>query len=224
MPHASFPGRAGPHPHGGAGILPRPDLVVCEECDALYCRPLLRSSERARCRRCGALLGRGHALALPGILALTLAALAVFVIANLEPVVQINLRGVHNEAGLPGALRHTWQSGERLIAVMAGMAAFVFPLLVILLRLYVVLPLVLWARTPPGWIVAMRTLRFSSRWSMVEVLMLSALVSIVRIASMAHAVPGVGLFGFGALALLLAALDSAGLHRLWDCADELRAR
>ena len=205
-------------------VTPRYELLVCEECDALYRRPLLRSSERARCRRCGALLGRGHALTLPGMLALTLAALAVFVIANLGPVVEINLRGVHNEASLPGALRHTWQSGEHLIAVMAGMAAFVFPLLVIVLRLYVVAPLVLWARMPPAWIAAMRALRFATRWSMVEVLMLSALVSIVRIASMAHAVPGFGLFGFGALALLLAALESAGLHRLWDCADELRTR
>ena len=218
MPHAisSSP--------GGPSARPRHDLLICEECDALYRRPLLASSERARCRRCGALLGRGHALTLPGMLALTLAALAVFVIANLEPVVEINLRGMHNEASLPGALRHTWQSGEHLIALMAALAAFVFPLLVIVLRLYVVAPLVLWARLPPAWIGAMRALRFATRWSMVEVLMLSALVSIVRIAGMAHAVPGFGLFGFGALALLLAALESAGLHRLWDCADELRAR
>ena len=61
----------------------------------------------------------------------------------------------------------------------------------------------------------MRVLHEASRWSMVEVLMVAATVSIVRIASMAHASPSVGMFAFGALALLLAALESGGLRHLW---------
>jgi paraquat-inducible protein A len=61
----------------------------------------------------------------------------------------------------------------------------------------------------------MRVLHEVGRWSMVEVLMVAGAVSIVRIAAMASAVPGPGMFAFGALALLLAALESGGLKHLW---------
>jgi paraquat-inducible protein A len=197
---------------------PQPGLLACDQCDALYHRPSLASSEQSRCRRCGALLGRGHRISLQSMLALSITALVVFLIANLQPVVELNLQGVHNSASLPDALRLTWRSGEHSIALLAAASAFVFPLAVILLRLYVLTPV--WARRlPPLWTSALRALMFASRWSMIEVLLLAALVSIVRIAAMASAIPGIGLYAFGVLALLLAGLESAGLHRLWDCLD-----
>ncbi|MED5620656.1 paraquat-inducible protein A [Ideonella sp. BN130291] len=199
-------------------VAARPDLLACEECDALYRRVPLASGQQARCGRCGNLLGRGHRMSLQAMLALTLAALVVYLIANLQPVVQLNLGGVRNSATLPGALADTWASGEHAVALLAGAVAFVFPGAVILLRLYALLP-VLTRRLPPHWPLAMRALAFASRWSMVEVLMLSAMVSIVRIAGMASVQPGVGLFGFGTLALLLAALETAGQFRLWQLAE-----
>jgi len=200
---------------------PCPELLACEQCDALYRRAELEPGQQARCARCGALLGRGHRMSLQAMLALTITALVAFLIANLQPTVALDLQGVHNEASLPGALRLTWRSGERAIALLAGASAFAFPLTVIVLRLYVLTPL--WAgRLPPGWIVAMRALMFASRWSMVEVLVLAAMISIVRIAGMAAVVPGVGLYAIGALMLLLASLESAGLHRLWALLDRHR--
>jgi paraquat-inducible protein A len=36
-------------------------------------------------------------------------------------------------------------------------------------------------------------------------------------------VPGVGIFSYAALTLLLTATQTAGLHGLWHRADELRA-
>ena len=45
--------------------------------------------------------------------------------------------------------------------------------------------------------------------------MVAAAVSIARMASMAHASADVGMFAFGSLALLLAALESGGLKHLW---------
>lgn len=197
---------------------PRPELLACDECDALYLRPALRSSEQTRCMRCGKLLGRGHRLSDHALLALSLAALVVLLIANLQPLVELNLRGIHNTATLPGALHDTWVGGAPLISLLAGAAGLAFPVAVVLLHLYVLLP-VLTHRRPAGWCVAMHALHIANRWSMVEVLLLGALVSIVRIAGLAHVVPGAGLFAFAALALLLAALQSAGEHRLWQLGE-----
>jgi paraquat-inducible protein A len=41
------------------------------------------------------------------------------------------------------------------------------------------------------------------------------LLSLVRLAALAHASPGVGLFALGALTVLFASIQSAGLKRLW---------
>lgn len=210
-----------PSADAGTTVVPRPELLACEACDALYRRVRLGRGEQARCRRCGQLLGRGHRLDVQALAALSVAALVVFVIGNLQPIVQLDLRGVRTAATLPVALWDTWISGEHLVALLAGAVAFMFPLAVILLRLYALSPLVL-GRLPRGWHAAMRGLQFASRWSMVEVLLLSALVSIVRIAAMATAHPGMGLLALGALVLLLTALESAGLQRLWALADRMR--
>jgi paraquat-inducible protein A len=206
-----------PSGRGPAVLVPRPELLACDECDALYRHVALSSRQQARCARCGNLLMRGHRLTMRGVLALAVTALVVFLIANLEPVVQLTLGGARNSTTLPLALRATWDSGEHLIALLAAAVGLVFPAAVITLRLYVLWP-VIHHRLPRHWVFAMRALRFASRWSMVEVLLLAALVALVRIAGMAGVVPGPGLYAFGVLALLLAALEASDDHRLWSWA------
>ncbi|WP_280151107.1 paraquat-inducible protein A [Piscinibacter sp. XHJ-5] len=190
------------------------DLVICEQCDAVHRWRPLQPREVAQCSRCGAVLARGHRLGAHALLALTVAALLVLLIANLTPVVDMRLRGVHNSATLPGAIHDTWLQGERLVASAAAFTAIVAPGLLITLRLLVLVPLAR-GRAPGHLAWCMRVLHEMSRWSMVEVMMVAAAVCIVRIASMAQAVPGPGMFAFGALALLLAALESGGLKHLW---------
>jgi paraquat-inducible protein A len=190
------------------------DIVVCEQCNAVHRWRPLASAEVARCSRCAAVLGRGHKLGAHSLLALTIAALVVLLIANLTPIVDIDLRGARTAATLPAAIHTTWLQGERVVAVLATITAIVAPALLIVLRLVVLAPLA--ARRPlPHAAWAMRVLHEMSRWSMVEVMMVAATVSVVRIASMAHASADVGMLAFGCLALLLAALESGGLKHLW---------
>ena len=50
---------------------------------------------------------------------------------------------------------------------------------------------------------------------MVEVFTIGVLLSLVRLAGLADASPGPGLFALGAVTLLFAAIESAGLKHLW---------
>lgn len=149
------------------------------------------------------------------MLALTIGALVVLLIANLTPVVVIDLRGAHTAASLPQAIHLTWLADEHIVAVLAAITAIVAPALLIGLRLMVLAPLVA-GRKAPYFAICMRALHEASRWSMVEVLTLAAAVSIVRMATLAHSVPGPGMAAFAALALLLAALESGGMKHLWQ--------
>lgn len=191
-----------------------PALVVCEECDLVHRRADLALGEQSRCMRCGALLGRGHRLDPSSQLALALASLVVFVIGNVADIVMLDLAGQQVTATLPQAIVATWQAGQQAVALLAAATAFVFPLAVVLLRLWVLAPLAT-GRRSAAFLPAMRALRWVSRWSMVEVFLLGSLVAIVRSAGMATVVPGAGLFAYTALMLLLTAHHASGLHGLW---------
>ncbi len=216
------PSRApGTTPHGpidAAPLASRPDLLVCAECDALYARLPLASDAIARCRRCGATLGRGHWLAADGQLALTLAALLVYSIAILSPIVTLELRGVHAVATMLEATRLTWDAGEHLVALLAAATVVVFPLFVILLRLWVLAPMVA-GRRVLALVPALHALRWLTRWSMVEVFMLAVLIAVVRSAGVTNVLLGAGLFAYGTLAALLAAVQASGLQGLWQQAS-----
>ena len=166
------------------------------------------------------MLGRGHALSLNGQLALAAGALVVFALGNVSDIVTLDLRGVHSPVTLYESIWSTWLSGEHVVALLAGATAFAFPLAVILLRLYVLTPLVAGQRVR-GFVPALRALRWVTRWSMVEVFMFGTLVAIVKIAGLANVIPGVGIFSYAVLTVLLAAIQSAGLHGLWQRASEL---
>lgn len=193
--------------------------LVCEHCDAVHRARPVAPDDLLRCRRCGAVLARGHGLPLDGQLALTVGALLTFAIGSLSPIVTLELRGIHTEASLLQTTWLTWQEGSHLVALLAGATAFVFPLGVILLRLWVLLPLVL-RRRVPAFAPAMRALRWMLRWSMVEVFMLGVLVAVVRSAGVTNVVLGAGIFAYTALTVLLAAIHAAGLQGLWQAAAE----
>jgi len=195
-----------PAPHGR--------YMLCEECDAAYpARPIGRD-DLLRCRRCGAVLARGHGLPLDGQLALTLGALAVFLIGSLSPIVTLELQGIHSQATLLEATRETWRTGAHLVAALSFATAFAFPLLVIALRLWVLVPLVM--RRPVLFLApVMRLLRWVLRWSMVEVFMLGVLIAVVRSAGVTHVVLGAGIFAYMGLTVLLTAIHAAGLQALW---------
>ena len=206
---------------GPAAAAPARGYAICEDCDAVYRSRPVASDDVLRCRRCGATLERGHGLPLNGQLGLTLGALLVFLIGSLSPIVTLELKGVHLEASLLQATRLTWQSGAHLVALLSLATAFVFPLLVILLRLWVLVPLL--RGRPVTWLApVMRLLRWVLRWSMVEVFMLGVLIAVVRSAGVTHIVLGPGIFAFMALTVLLTAIYAAGLQGLWREATRRR--
>jgi paraquat-inducible protein A len=133
-------------------------------------------------------------------------------------MMDLHMRGLHNAATLPEAIRYTWDHDERTVALTAAVTAIVAPALLIGLRLVVLLPMALGRNARPyAW--CMRVLHEAERWSMLEVVTVAAVISIVRIASTAEASPGFGMLGYGSLALLIAALQTGGLKHLWAEAD-----
>ncbi|MBA4286301.1 MAG: paraquat-inducible protein A [Xanthomonadaceae bacterium] len=196
----------------------RADLAICEHCDSVHRRGALAPGEAADCRVCGATLYRRSRLDVDAMLALTLAALIVFVLANAAPIVTMQSGGVTTRGWLMTIVASAWDHGVGPVAAIAAGTVFLFPLAQLALYLFVLLAVKLPAR-PRGFVAAMHGLRWLRPWSMVEVFLIGILVSIIKMSSLARVTAEAGLWGFGVLTILLTALSTFELRELWDAHD-----
>lgn len=192
-----------------------PGWWVCEHCDAVLRAVPLAPGTVAECPRCGNPLARASALTLPDALPLALAGAILFALANLFPIIGLELAGERRVVPLWGAIVATWQAGEPLVALLAGATMWAFPAVFLGLHLYLLVPLSL-RRRPPAPVAAMHLLRWTRPWSMVEVFLISVLVTLVKLGSFAVVIVGPGLAAIVALALLLIRLGTLELQPLWN--------
>lgn len=198
----------------------RYELISCHDCGALHRRRPLRRRDKARCTRCRSVLYRGGPTDLNRVVALTLGAALVFLIAQCSPIIELELNGYHSGATLLGAIAVLWSEQMRAVATMVFCFTVLFPALELGALLYVALGLRA-GRRVPGFHLLLRAVRALRQWGMTEVLMIGILITAVKMSSLARVLPQPGLFAFGALTLLLAVLLSFDPQMLWNLADDL---
>jgi len=189
-------------------------LVACEYCDAVYERAALAAGERALCRRCGAQLYRESANAYRRLLPLVVAALILFVISNAFPIVEMDMKGVRNETTLLGAVQALYADDMALVAALVFATTILFPLSEMLMMAYLLVPMA-GHRMPAGFDRLVRGICQTRPWGMIEVFMIGVLVTLVKLSAMAQVIPGVALWSFGALVVVLAAMLSFDPRDLW---------
>ena len=85
-----------------------------------------------------------------------------------------------------------------------------------MLKLYILLPIKL-KRRPWKMVPVLSVLQAIKPWGMMEVFMLGILVSVVKLVKMATVIPGLSLYAFFALILIMAAgTASFDTHALWE--------
>jgi len=194
-------------------------LIVCPECDLLLQEISLPPGGSACCCCCGATLYRNLPDSLNRSLALTVAAAVLFLVANAFPVLGINLQGNGNAVTLLQAVQELWRQDMPLVSTLTFVTAILVPGLELVMMLYLLLPLYR-GHVPPGTSLIMRLLHAIKPWGMVEVFMLGILVSLVKLVQDFRIIPGVALWSFGGLTLLLAALASSFNQRdVWAHLD-----
>ncbi|KVA06895.1 PqiA protein [Burkholderia latens] len=203
----------------------KPDNVIaCHECDLLLQRPPRLRALVPHCPRCGARVSG----AAPGpktldrMCALALAALLMYCVAQIFPIVALDAAGVVSHATLADAVRALWSNGQPVVAVLVFCTTMLFPLLELAAWLYLLAPLRA-ARVPRRFAPVLHAVQRLRPWSMVEVLMLGVLVTMVKMTSVAHVIAGPALFAFAGLAGMLAFLSSIEPAGLWNARDELVA-
>lgn len=192
------------------GLVRLPGVIACEQCDLLYRPTALTSGQDARCRRCDALLASGRPHRHDLCLALTLAGLVTFVIAQLNPIVGLEVQDQVQSATLWEAVSRLYSDGAWVMSALVLLTTMICPAVELGAICYLLLAL-RDGDVTPGFATVLRITQAVRPWVMVEVFMLGVLVAVVKLSAMAEIVTGVGVWSFAALMLLLT-LASATLE------------
>jgi len=188
-----------------SATVPKAKLIACHECDLLQRETPLPLGGEVCCVRCGGELYRSRPHSLELTLALTAGAIVLFVIANAFPIVGLKLQGQVIQTTLFHTVQNLWDEDMKSVSMLVFVTTMLMPALQLFALTYLLLPLRL-GRVPQYYALVFRMLQAVRPWGMVEVFMLGVLVSLVKLAHLAGVVPGVALWSFGALMLLLAAV------------------
>ncbi|GFO66684.1 paraquat-inducible protein [Geomonas limicola] len=199
-------------------------LIACHDCDLLQREITLKPGCAATCPRCGAVLYRNATDSINRTLAYAMSAALVFLVANGFPIFAIESQGSLKGITLMGAVHSLWGQDMQAVATVVFITAVVIPALEILSLVYLLLPLRL-TMLAPGYNQLLRLLRLAEPWGMVEVFMLGILVSLVKLTSNFRVIPGVALWSFAVLTLLIAAAAASFSTRdVWCCVDRINGR
>jgi paraquat-inducible protein A len=151
-------------------------LIACTTCGQLC-----RGAGAGRCPRCGVRLRARKPDSLRRTTALLLASMALFLPANLLPVMTtVTLTRTHSETIMSGVVL-LWQKGSWPLALLVFVASIVVPGLKILaLGVLLVSTRRGWAWRPRGRTRLYRLLELVGRWSMLDIFVMALLAALVH--------------------------------------------
>lgn len=191
-------------------------LVACHECDLLHEKHEIAEGEVARCVRCNAFMYSNKPNSIDRALAVSIAGLIMFVVANAFPFLAISVSGNSQSMSIASAVFALSDSGMWLLGLLCFGFILLIPLLRVVGLLYILLPL-RFDRRLPGLEVVFRGIVAMSPWSMMEIYLLGAVVALVKLASMANIELGLSFWAFALLNLLSAlAAQMVDTHTLWE--------
>ena len=179
-------------------------MVSCDTCGLVQAVEPLAPGMVAECTRCGSFLAaRRSTSSLHVTAALSLAALVLYVPANVYPIMKMYLHGAYSESTVWDGIKILMDHQEWAVAIIVFLASMVIPLV----KLAGLFSLVVTSRMGLGRRLRGRTHLYKfidaiGPWAMLDVFLLAVLVALVKLQGWAEILPGTGLFAFTAMVVL----------------------
>jgi len=114
-------------------------LISCRTCGLVQQWEGLPRRHQVECGRCGEVLARDRPFSRARTAAFSLAALFLYLSANLYPVMTMNYLGRETENTVWGGVRTLWTDGMQAVAIIVFLASILIPLLKLTGLLFLVL-------------------------------------------------------------------------------------
>ena len=179
-------------------------VIACETCGLAQEVEPLGPGMAAECMRCGAFMGtRSSTRSLEVTAALSLAALVLYVPANIYPIMKMYMYGAYSESTVWDGVLLLMQNDQWFVGIVVFLASMVIPLV----KLAGLFALVVTARMGWGWRLRSRTRLYKfidaiGPWAMLDVFLLAVLIALVKLNVWAKVLPGPGLVAFTAMVVL----------------------
>jgi paraquat-inducible protein A len=194
-------------------------LIICSECDTLQDKPVLLPGTIAQCGCCGAKLCASRAGGIDAPLALMAGSLLLYLMANLLPLLTLEIQGFSQTTTITGAAFALFRQDMEALAVVVWLTSVVFPGLIISGSVYVLLTL-RFSLNLPARRRLLLIISLIQPWGMMDVFMLGMLVALVKLSGTADVVFGPGMAAFAALVVVFPmATSSLDIRELWNRMD-----
>jgi len=179
-------------------------MVSCDTCGLVQAVEPLAPGMVAECTRCGSFLAaRRSTGSLHVTAALSLAALVLYVPANVYPIMKMYLHGAYSESTVWDGIKILMDHHEWAVAIIVFLASMVIPLVKLAgLFSLVVTSRMGWGRRLRGRTHLYKFIDAIGPWAMLDVFLLAVLVALVKLSTWAKILPGPGLIAFTAVVVL----------------------
>ena len=197
-------------------------LVSCHSCQLLCRAP--KDSSNACCPRCNDSLHRRKPASLSRTWALVIAAMLLYIPANVLPITETTSLGHTQSDTILSGVVYFMLSGSWHIALIIFVASIVVPLVKLVVLVYLLLSVQFkWLWRPKERTRIHHLTEAVGRWSMVDIYVVTVLVAMVRMDALAEVTAGpAGLYFAAVVVLTMLAADSFDPRLIWDAVKEQR--
>ena len=202
---------------------PMETIIACETCGLVQRMEELQPGAAAECCRCGSIIGKRKVNSVGRTAAFSLAALILYVPANIYPILRMNYYGAYTENTVWDGCVKLFQDGQWLVAVIVFLASILIPLCKLLALFYLVVTAKIKStRRRQRRTLIYKVIEVIGPWAMLDVFLLSVLVALVKLEQLASVLPGPGLLAFTAVVVLtILASASFDPKLIWDEPDKV---
>lgn len=187
-------------------------LQCCRHCG------LLHNLNQSNCHRCNAKLTARIPHSLQKTLAWLIAAIFLYLPANIYPIMHTSFLGVNEPNTIIGGALTLWQQGSYPIALIIFIASVFIPISKILALFWLIFSV----RTKREYkkadpIFLYRITEIIGRWSMIDVFVVAVLASLVQLGGIIIVLPGIATSAFaGVVILTIFSVLSFDSRLIWD--------
>jgi len=192
------------------------NLVACHTCGLVSRCPAVCAG--VRCPRCGALLHRRIPRSLSRTWAFLVAAVMLYLPANLLPIMHVTSLGQQRSDTIVSGVEYLLAHGMWPLALIVFVASVLVPLVKMVILVYLLVSVQRRSAARPfDRLRLYRFTEFVGRWSMVDVFVVTILVALVHLGNLAmiEAAPG-ALFFAGVVVLTMLAAKTFDPRLIWD--------
>ena len=156
------------------------NFVICHQCSTLNEEVSIKDGSKACCSECGGILYRYNSKLIDHGLALSLTGLIFFVLANLFPLIQIDILGSEQFITIPKTIVSLFDNGFYIVGFICAFLIFIFPLMIFVINMLLFLLL----KIERGEKLTKELLILLSHiapWSMADIFFISILVALVKL-------------------------------------------